>query len=128
MLPAFICFFAAKADAFRIISMAIYILAAIIRLGYFNVMAAKSPVEIYRGLPVTSAAGFFPLFLVLFNLLKLNLAISMNIFMLVMAICFVADFPLKKPKKVQKVIILIAGIAVLILLITCGGDLNVNLQ
>lgn len=83
----------------------LYVLAAIIRLAYFNVIAEektiltkKEKVSFYQGLPVTSIAIILPF------TYNLNIFVSKEIFqrsyplvMLFVAILFVLNFKIKKP-------------------------------
>lgn len=81
---------------------AVYILAAMIRLAYFNVKAEEScekgeTVKTYTGLPVTSASLVFPAFLLLRHLLGRDIAIFYYGVMLLMAGLFVSRFNIRKP-------------------------------
>lgn len=83
----------------------LYVLAAIIRLAYFNVIAEektiltkKEKVSFYQGLPVTSIAIILPF------TYNLSIFVSKEIFqrsyplvMLFVAILFVLNFKIKKP-------------------------------
>ncbi len=111
--PAAIAFFAAEADGIRIALMCLYVLCGVIRLAFFNVMALDSPVEIYRGLPITSGAAIFPFGLTLAKLMGWNMGITADILLGVTAILFIADFPLTKPKKKGKTVIVICGVVLL---------------
>lgn len=124
VFPAVICYFADEANRLRVVCMGLYILAAVIRLAYFNVMAIASPIEVYRGLPVTSAAGFFPLVLVSSALLEFNIGVVSNILLLTMSGAFVTNVPIKKLGASGKAVIVIMGIAILAAVITYGGNLN----
>lgn len=110
--PAVIAFFAAEADAVRIALMCLYVLCGVIRLAFFNVMAIDSPVEVYRGLPITSGSVIFPFGLTLAKVLGWDLGITADILLGVTAFLFILDFPLTKPKKTGKTVIVIVGAAV----------------
>ena len=80
----------------------LYILAALIRLAYFNVTAEHSceeekAVKTYTGLPVTSSALIFPAFLLLRHLLGRDIAIFYYGVMLLTACLFVSRFNIRKP-------------------------------
>ena len=80
----------------------LYILAAMIRLAYFNVMAEENsaadlPVKTYTGLPVTASALIFPAFLLLRHLLGHDIAIFYYGVMLLTAGLFVSRFSFRKP-------------------------------
>ena len=92
-----------------------YILAALIRLAYFNATenireeeAAKTGVVHYIGMPVTSSALIFPLILIIHRFTRFDLTILYFIVLLVVAILFLANIKVRKPgKKGLSVIILI---------------------
>ncbi len=80
----------------------LYVLAAMIRLAYFNVIAEESSergeaVKHYIGLPVTSAALIFPAFLLLRHLMGHDIAIFYYGVMLLMAGLFISRFSIRKP-------------------------------
>ena len=80
----------------------LYVLAAMIRLAYFNVIAEESSergeaVKHYIGLPVTSAALIFPAFLLLRHLMGRDIAIFYYGVMLLMAGLFISRFSIRKP-------------------------------
>ncbi|MDD7771869.1 MAG: CDP-alcohol phosphatidyltransferase family protein [Firmicutes bacterium] len=83
--------------------MAVYALAALIRLAYYNVTEQQRQQtetgcrETYTGLPVTSAAIVFPAFLAISQLAGTSYPLIYFGLMLVMAVAFLARFRLKKP-------------------------------
>ena len=83
----------------------LYCLAAVIRLGYFNVLEwTRQQVEdgcrqSYRGLPVTSAAGLMPLIYLIGGLWPASMqSLYLSVAICVIGLLFVLDFKLKKPK------------------------------
>lgn len=84
-----------------------YVLAAVIRLAFFNVLdeiARNSPPtegrKTYRGLPVTSIAIIFPIVFLLYagKVLRYDLFITvLTVVMAITALLFVTDFKIKKP-------------------------------
>lgn len=81
---------------------ALYVLAALIRLAYFNVHAEAGcetgeTVKRFTGLPVTSAALIFPAFLLLRHLLGRDITIFYYGVMLLVACLFVSKFSMRKP-------------------------------
>ena len=84
---------------------ALYVLAAVVRLGYFNVTEQKRQQQTdanrtrYQGLPVTTAAWLLPLFFCFSGLLGEALAPVLTAWMAVLAAAFVLDFRLPKPQK-----------------------------
>lgn len=101
---------------------ALFVLGAVIRLGYFNVheqirqQTSKEDKCGFRGLPVTCAAWLIPTVYLLRPLsFKWFPAILTGV-MLVIAVLFVLDFPLNKPKR--KWILYAGGCAWLLILVT----------
>lgn len=85
---------------------AVFVLAALVRLAYFNITVEETQGEglgdkkHYYGLPVTSTALIFPTFLLARHILYLshiNISFVYYILLLVVAILFVLKFKLKKP-------------------------------
>lgn len=89
-----------------------YVLAALIRLAYFNVIEEEKKTDSsirpgYTGLPVTSAALVFPATVLVQFLTPPDLTLVYFAVMLLMAILFVSPFHLPKPK-IRHVLIMIA--------------------
>ena len=80
----------------------LYVLAALIRLAYFNVTEdARQKKEsgvrkVYTGLPVTSSAIIFPTIILFQYLLKVDLSILYYVILLCMSFAFLLKFKLKK--------------------------------
>ncbi|MBO4592209.1 MAG: CDP-alcohol phosphatidyltransferase family protein [Eubacterium sp.] len=94
-----------------------YVLAALIRLAYFNATcdvraaeAKKTGVTYYTGLPVTASALIFPLVMVVHFYSRWDLTILFFIVMLVMAIAFVLNVKVKKPGTVGVIVIIVIGV------------------
>ncbi len=82
---------------------AIYVLAALIRLAYFNVTEEERQKteggtrKYYTGLPVTSAALIFPTFLLIRKVVPVDISFVYYILLLAVAAAFLGKFRLKKP-------------------------------
>lgn len=85
---------------------AVFVLAALVRLAYFNITVEETQGEglgdkkHYYGLPVTSTALIFPTFLLARHILYLNdinISFLYYILLLAVAVLFVLKFKLKKP-------------------------------
>ena len=82
----------------------LYVLGALIRLGYFNVMEQERQQQTterrkyYQGLPVTSVALFLPIVFIFRNIFPLEIySYIFNIFIIGMALFFVLNIKIKKP-------------------------------
>lgn len=100
---------------------AFYVLAALIRLAYFNSTTEERAEEArikgksyFTGLPVTTAALIFPLTLVIHWFIRADLTIFYFWLMLIVAIMFVANIKVPKPNKKQFAAILCIGFVELI--------------
>lgn len=103
VLPAAFLYFNGVDSLLGIALLLLYVLCAVIRLGFFNVLEAKRQTneggcaKEYRGLPVTSAAIVFPLFYLIGLLLPDN--VTTLIYHIVAAVCavlFISDFRVPK--------------------------------
>ena len=102
----------------------VYVLAALIRLAYFNAteeereQEAKSTGNVhYTGLPVTASALIFPFVVLVHFITRFDFSILYFIVLLVVAILFVCPFKLKKIGGKALYILVAIGIAEFILLI-----------
>lgn len=96
-----------QSDLYRaalIIIALLYILAAMIRLAYFNATEEEREQEIrengaayFTGLPVTTAALVFPMVLLMHYVPHIDLSVPYFIVMLIMAFLFVGRFKIRKP-------------------------------
>lgn len=88
----------------------LYVLAAVIRLGFFNVMEEKRQLETsenrkqYQGLPVTSVAILLP-FVYLFRNQCTFLPVLEGV-ILVMALLFITNIKVKKPNKSESIVMI----------------------
>lgn len=101
-----------------------YVLAAMIRLAYFNStieLREQGSKELgysyFIGVPVTSAALVFPLVMVVQLITGKDMVIVYFILMLILAIAFLANIRIRKPGKIGLAIIILIGIAEFV--ITC---------
>lgn len=82
----------------------LYVLAAMIRLAYFNVMEEEDQnrdetgAKIYTGLPVTSAALIFPAVLLIHMLIRADLTFLYFGDMLITGGLFISKIQIKKPQ------------------------------
>ena len=101
-----------------------YVLAAMIRLAYFNMTVedrkrelAETGREYFTGMPVTTAALVFPLVLVLHYFLRFDLSIIYFVVMLAMAFLFVGNFKVPKPGKKTLGVLVAVGLVELVMFV-----------
>ena len=101
-----------------------YVLAALIRLAYFNCLEAqrrreggKGANKEYRGLPVTSAALLFPTVLLIQYITSIDITLSYFATVLVAGVLFISPFKLKKPGTKEILLMVALGASELIAII-----------
>lgn len=124
-----------EVSAFDIIASALFVLAAIIRLGYFNVQEINRKQEnggkreYYEGLPVTSVALLLPaIFLIGVYVKPVSTINIYSVALIVIAIAFVSKFKLKKPYMHGLIITAFIGLVIFLLIIKTEGDKIVYAQ
>ena len=102
-----------------------YVLAALIRLAYFNATqeereleAEKTGHSYFLGVPVTSAALVFPLALIIHYYAKADLTFFYFFMMLITAIAFIMNIKIKKPGKQGLAVMIAIGLCELLLTIS----------
>ena len=121
--PALICYLLGMRSFFGVMILFAYVIAAVIRLAYFNVLEGKRQEteegggRIYHGLPVTSISALLPVaFLLKFVLPEFYFVLFLHVLMLAVAILFVVDFKFKKPSMKMIVILIVCVAAALVLI------------
>ena len=104
----------------------IYTLCAISRLGYFNISVegvdTQEPVKHYRGLPVTYAALIFPLIWLLSFLLSAGVfGIVYTASMAAVALLFVTDIKIAKPRGAAYIFFLLLAIGMIAFILYTGA-------
>ncbi len=103
-----------------------FVLAAVIRLGYFNVMEEKrqestsEPRHTYQGVPVTTVALLLPFVFMLRQRLvaiDINFADVINIFSIILGFLYITNVPIPKAHKKGIILMTLIGVAMLIVLI-----------
>lgn len=118
--PAFLGYGLGLRGIWGTAAMCMYVLAAVIRLGYFNVMEEKRQKETsevrkyYQGLPVTSIAIIFPLVYLMRpyfgNVIYLRVLIGV---MMVVAVLFVSNIKVYKPGNKMMAVFIALGVGIL---------------
>ena len=108
---------------FRAFLLCLYVLAALIRLAYFNVtedelQIGRSEKRVaYDGLPVTTAALIFPMIYAAAPLLGPHLASAYGVAMTMVAAAFVIPFRIQKPKTPGVIVMSVVGALVSVLIV-----------
>lgn len=120
-----------EVNAFDVFASAAYVLAAIIRLGYFNVQEINRTAqnagkrEYYEGLPVTSVALLLPVFCLMDVYIRpLSAGKVYSIALLVIAIAFISKFRIKKPYMQKLIIIAFMGFVIFLLIMKEGDNIT----
>lgn len=128
VLPAVLVYIMNEQSSLVLGISALYVLCALIRLAYFNVdeqerqKNSSSSRELYYGMPVTLSALFLPTIYGMgsLGLWKPNVALAVTL--LAMTILFLLPFPLKKPKLLGKICVLLCGILEVFLVVFLCAD------
>ncbi len=128
VLPAIIVYSQNRGNHIILAICALYLLCALIRLAYFNVdeqerqQSSDTLREIYYGLPVTMSALFLPVVHGAVCMFSWRPSIALTASELTMAIMFLIPFPLRKPKLIGKICIILCGfLEVAFVLFACDG-------
>lgn len=115
VLPIFIGFSIGMHSPGHLIVFAIYVLAALVRLAYFNVLA-ESEMNVdskgrkcYSGLPVTSVSLTIPILYILGQFFRDRFDTVYMCFLLLTMLAFVVDFKLVKPGNKQMAVMVLIG-------------------
>ena len=117
VLPAFIVYTANKHNLIILSICALYLLAALIRLAYYNVdeqeriTISDSARDVYYGLPVTLSAIILPLSVGVTKRFSLNSMYASAITLLFTATMFLIPVPFKKPGLFGKIVLLLCGLS-----------------
>ncbi|HBA47296.1 MAG TPA: CDP-diacylglycerol--serine O-phosphatidyltransferase [Lachnospiraceae bacterium] len=118
VLPIVICYRLGMDRIYSMMILALYGLAGLIRLGYFNVMEAKRQAqeegarEYYQGLPITSMAIALPILFVVSPLFPTHSAfvVVLHVAVTLVGFLFIFNFKLRKPS-VKQVFLIVAVVA-----------------
>lgn len=117
-------------SGFDIFASAFFVLAAIIRLGYFNVQEInrknnnEGKREYYEGLPVTSVALLLPVIFLMGKYFKSVSTINVySLALLLIGTAFISKFKVKKPYMHGLIITAFIGLVVFLLILKEGDNL-----
>lgn len=104
VVPAFLCYRLGADGILGHILVFLYILCALIRLAFFNVLETKRQAKeggsgkIYRGLPVTTIAIILPVIYMLKFIMDIpGFTAVVHVMLAVVSLLFVLDFQVRKP-------------------------------
>ena len=123
VLPAITVYSLNRGNQMILMVCAFYVLCALIRLAYFNVdeqerqLQSNTSREIYYGLPVTLSALIFPIVYAVVRMNNWRYAIAPTVSLFVMAVCFLMPVPLRKPKLIGKICVVLCGIVEVALIV-----------
>ncbi|WP_066717239.1 CDP-alcohol phosphatidyltransferase family protein [Clostridium sp. Marseille-P299] len=125
MLPAMIGYAMSENKKLGGVASVLFVLGAVIRLGYFNVMEQERQQittehrEYYQGLPVTTVAIILPAVYIVGSLLnRPNFPTAFSIIMIIVSFLFVLDFKVKKPGNLGVCLMTAFGILVVVALLS----------
>lgn len=127
IFPALIGYGLGIRSAIGVFAMVFFVLCGVIRLAFFNVQEETRQKETaekrkyYQGLPITTSGALAPLCLMITLALHGNFQIVYLVFLFVVGLAFIINFPVRKPDGLYKWILLVVDIGVFIGLYFCGG-------
>jgi len=129
VLPAVIGFSIAPRDFVTYICGAFFVLAAVIRLAYFNVQEItkdenEGKREYYLGMPVTSAALLMPAVALVTALKNVTWVYLYPVCLAVLGVLFIARFKVKKPYMIGLIVLAAIGAVVFYLVIRYGSNIT----
>ena len=116
VFPIMICYCLGMKGKVSVIILALYGVASVIRLGFFNVMEEKRQSETgetreyYQGLPITSMAIILPFIYLIRRYWGEHFIMAINVAVVVVGILFISDIKVKKPQN-PVIILLVAMVA-----------------
>jgi len=126
VFPALIGYCLCPVNLATTLGMVFYVLAAVIRLAYFNVQEITSSGgkrEYYLGLPVTSSALIMPMTALIASLNGNMFKYLYPIMLTVVGLLFILKFKLKKPYMRGLIVLAFIGMCVFFLAIKYGGNI-----
>jgi CDP-diacylglycerol--serine O-phosphatidyltransferase len=123
VFPAVYLYFNGVNSVFGVALLVFYVLCAVIRLSFFNVLEAKRQKteggsnKVYRGLPVTSISCILPMaFWLQFLMSDMAFLVLLHVLLAVVGFLFILDFKLPKPG-LKQILIMIAAMGITVAII-----------
>ena len=123
VLPAVICYAMGMNEVYHKVILALYVIAALIRLAYFTVteeelqQKAGGTRKYYDGMPVTAMALLLPVVYCICEALQHQTAGVYSVLLICAGLAFVSRIKVKKPSLKQLGALAVVGVAVLIALL-----------
>ena len=127
VFPAVLGYSIMPFNVFTVLCMVLYVLAAVIRLAYFNVQEINNCGEkrtYYTGLPVTSSALIMPIIALSYSIHRINTTYAYPIALLLTGIAFITPFKVKKPYMKGLAVLACFGAVVFYLVFRFGGSIT----
>lgn len=124
VLPAVICFHLGMHTLWGMAILALYVLAGLVRLAWFNITTESAPArsggkKYYQGLPITSMAVILPVYYAIGTLARTVFELGLPVVMLVTGVLFVLRFPFRKPTTRELLVIIALMGAVILYILAC---------
>lgn len=130
ILPGIFVYMISDKNAFVGVIASLFILCALIRLAYFNVLEEERQKQTnekrksYLGVPVTSIAIILPIIYLLYDCKVFQTSTCFIILLVLMGIGYISPIEIKKPNTVGKIGIIIVGIfETLAMMFSMGWDI-----
>ncbi len=130
VFPVIIGFALSPASWFTVLAAAFFVLAAVIRLGYFNVEemnrmgGSADKRHYYTGLPVTASALIMPMVALITTLKGLHLPFIYPLGLAITGVLNISRFRVRKPYTVGIVCMIVVGALVFYLAYRYGGSIT----
>ena len=117
VFPIMICYCLGMRGAFSVFILALYGMASVIRLAFFNVMEEKRQNETaetrkyYQGLPITSMSIILHFLYLLRRCCGRHFLLVINVAVVVVGVLFISDIKVKKPQN-PMIILLVALVGI----------------
>ena len=113
VFPIMICYCLGMRGAFSVFILALYGMASVIRLAFFNVMEEKRQNETaetrkyYQGLPITSMAIILPFLYLMRRYYMIHFLIVIHIAVIIVGLLFILNIKVKKPQNPVRILLVV---------------------
>ncbi len=128
VFPAVLGYSLCPTNIYTVLCMILFVLAAVIRLAYFNVLEinrnSDEHLDHYEGLPVTSSALIMPVVALITALDRVSWAYLYPTVLAMVGILFISPLKVKKPYRVGIIVLAVVGALVFFLAVRYGGSIT----